>query len=485
MIYDIIIVGSGPSGLTMAHTLSSNNLNLKILVVDKNDSIGGCHRVKRINNYFTEHGPRIYSSAYVNFKTLLSEINVNFNELFTPYNFQFTTIGNKTIFSTMNFKEFGVFALDFFKLVANENYGKNISIGEHMTKNKFTNKSIKIIDGICRLTDGAGADRYTLNEFLQLFNQQLFYGIYQPKLPNDLGLFKIWKQFLERRNVDFFLETDVKSIENNENGILCANIINDNKISRLQAKKLILAIPPINFVKILEKSENIVKYSFNNIFGSFEKLKDWSELTKYLEYIQITFHWNEKIKLEKVYGFPSSEWGIAFIVLSDYMHFSEEKSKTVISTTITITDKKSIVTNKIPNQCTENEIIREVIRILRISFPNLPNPTLSLFNPNTKYINNKWKSDDTAFVSSSIVQKNIPFKSGTLSNLYNVGTHNGFHTYNFTSLESAVTNALVLSNEIFPELRHKYKLKESITIKNIVLVLFVIFILWIIVYYGK
>lgn len=38
--------------------------------------------------------------------------------------------------------------------------------------------------------------------------------------------------------------------------------------------------------------------------------------------------------------YSNTDWGIAAIVLSDYMTFKESQSKTVISCAITINDKK-------------------------------------------------------------------------------------------------------------------------------------------------
>ena len=91
MIYDLIIIGGGPAGLTLAHCCS-NIKNLKILVIDRENQIGGCHRVNRVNynneKIFTEHGPRIYSSSYKNFDFLLNEMNTSLIKIFKPYNFQ-------------------------------------------------------------------------------------------------------------------------------------------------------------------------------------------------------------------------------------------------------------------------------------------------------------------------------------------------------------------------------------------------------------
>ena len=84
MNYDLIIIGAGPSGLALAHYCASKNL--KIIIIDRENSIGGCHRVRRIKykdeEIFTEHGPRIYLSSFVNFMELLNEFGYNFDELF-------------------------------------------------------------------------------------------------------------------------------------------------------------------------------------------------------------------------------------------------------------------------------------------------------------------------------------------------------------------------------------------------------------------
>ena len=48
--YDYIIVGAGPTGLTLALYLAK--LNKKIIVIEKENTIGGIHRVKRDNGLF-------------------------------------------------------------------------------------------------------------------------------------------------------------------------------------------------------------------------------------------------------------------------------------------------------------------------------------------------------------------------------------------------------------------------------------------------
>ena len=83
MNYDYAIIGGGPTGMTLAWILSKQKKN--VILIEKDDVLGGCHKVLRINGYFTEHGPRIYSNSYLMFIEILSDMNINFEDLFTLY----------------------------------------------------------------------------------------------------------------------------------------------------------------------------------------------------------------------------------------------------------------------------------------------------------------------------------------------------------------------------------------------------------------
>lgn len=463
-IYDYTIVGNGPCGLTIAYILSTHNK--KVLVIG-DDAVGGCHRVRRVDGYFTEHGPRIYSDSYVNTIALLNSMGINFYDYFTPYNFSMSRIGGENIF---NFKVIELFWLtyEFIRLMFNPQHGKSITCLEFMNKHHFTDKTIDYIDRLCRLTDGAGADKYTLHELLQLVNQNAFYKIYQPNKPNDVGLFKTIKKKL--KNVDFVIGHVTKLFSKN-NFITNIELIGDKKMV-LNVKNCILAIPPVNLMNILFSSNNLIK----NAFGKFDKVYKWTMKNRYNMYIPIVFHWNKKLNLPKVYGFPKTEWGIAFIVLTDYMTF--KKSRTVISTTITIMNKKSLSINKYPDECTKQELIEQVFEQLKQSFPTLENPTKAILSPANTKINNKWHSIDDAYMMTTDSGSNnyIPIKS-SFNNLYSIGTHSGKHIYSFTSMESAVTNGIYLSNLLTGK---KFPIKSPFTIRHVFLliVIIIVFQIW-------
>ncbi len=472
--HDYIIIGAGPSGLTLAYYLS--NLNKKILLIDRESSIGGCHRVRRVNNLFTEHGPRIYTNNYKNFMTILQLMNTSFDKLFTPYNFDLGNIGSSVI-SNLHPSEILTLISSYLYFMLDNNPSKQITMLQYSNQHNFSQSTKDYIDRLCRLTDGAGIDRYTLYEFFELINQNALYTIYQPKLPNDKGLFKYWQESLIDNKVDIRLDTSLIKINMKENHIQSLTISNNNKMYDVSAKRYILAIAPKQLVDVLGNSSIDVR----NIFIPFDSLKKWEKETEYLTYIPITFHWNTKLKLKKIWGFPSTEWGIASIILSEYMKFDNPLSQTVISVCITIPNAYSSYIKKTPNQCNQNELIDEVFRQLKELFPNLSMPTVSLLSPGVYYKDGKWHTQDSSFVFT----KYGYLKQNNYKNLYNVGTYNGNSFYAFTSMESAVTNALYLLHELEPHTRQQIPILELFTINRFILIIIIILMIVYLIFFFR
>ncbi|MFW5721261.1 MAG: NAD(P)-binding protein, partial [Bacteroidota bacterium] len=86
--YQYVIYGGGPTGMTLAYLLSKNNK--KVLLVEKEDKLGGCWKVEWFKNkYFTEHSPRV----------LLQDTNSSLFKLFNKISFNWkeetvSTYGN-------------------------------------------------------------------------------------------------------------------------------------------------------------------------------------------------------------------------------------------------------------------------------------------------------------------------------------------------------------------------------------------------------
>ena len=240
--YEYIIVGGGPTGMTLAWLLEDKNK--KILLIEKEDELGGCHRVKRVDGYFSEHGPRVYSNGYLTFIHLLKEMGLDFNHFFTLYKDNMSSINEKNIGKFTN-KEKKSLSLAFLKLIFNNDYGKHVSLKEFAETNNFSVDSLDYLERFCRLTDRAKMENYTLFQFLQILNQHFFYNIYQPTLPNDKGLIKSWEEkLIETGNIDILKGTTVVKLNENNNLVESITISNKEDTKIVYGNKIILAVPP-------------------------------------------------------------------------------------------------------------------------------------------------------------------------------------------------------------------------------------------------
>ena len=442
MNFDYIIVGAGPSGLTFAQLASLKNK--KILILDKETSVSGCHRASYINNYFTEHSPRVYSSAYVNTMNIIKMWNKKWSDFFTPYYFNFTKIGTYTITEILSIYEIFILSFAFFIYAVKDE--SDTSIYNFMTTWNFSQKSIDYIDKICRLIDGANAHRYSVTEFFNLINQQSLYTLYQPKKPLDLDFFNIWTRFLTSNHVEIQLNTTINDILLHNNQVYC--LIDQNN-KKYFANQYIFAIPPYTLAQI--SSKNLQSILPNNF-------KQYAVNTNYEKYIGITFHWNHKLKLKKIWGFPQSEWGVAFINLSDYMDIDTQ----IISSVITISNKKSIELNKTALECSNQELKQQVFNVIKTAYDiNIPYD-MAIVNP----------IQDTAFFKA-VGESFIEFNTKA-NNLWMLGTQNGYSFYSATSMESACSNAIALYNKLEND---NILIKRPLTILSLIIIILIIFII--------
>jgi protoporphyrinogen oxidase len=472
--YDLVIVGAGPAGLALAHTTSS--IYRRVLIIDKEQEIGGCHRVKRnIDGMFTEHGPRIYLSTYYNFFNLVNELGLEIEEIFINYKYSFFDIAYSKILPNYNFYEIMMLTMSYLMFFIDDDYGKDISLYEYLRGRGFSHKVIELFDRLCRFTDGGNIYSYSLNKILKMADNNIIMKIYQPKLPLDIVLFNTWKKFLSNRGVDFMLGFYITDYDIQNNNI---EIITLNNSEKIKCGKIVFAVPPVALL-------NIIKYEdeLKNTFGNYNELERWVDKTKYIDYISITYHFKDKLELPFINGLTfDTEWGIVLINLSDYMNKVENGYSTVLSTAISICNRNSNYTYKKANECTAEELIKEVHRQIKESiFDDLSDDYTAIVNPNNYYNvhKNKWECKDNAYFNV-YNEKYIPFES-SINNLYNLGTHNGKSYISYTTIESAVSNAIYLAGELYPEVQSKYTIYKGITGKNIIMV--IIIIIFVLLYY--
>jgi hypothetical protein len=370
-------------------------------------------------------------------------------------------------------------------MTLNDSY-KEITLMEYLSSHDFSNASIDILDRIGRLTDGGSADTYTLFSFLQILNQNFLYGIYQPRVPNDVGLFRIWEDALLKRGVvimknatidQFIMDpatatatstatataTSTATASAKVLGVAVSDARSESKPIVCGCNNIILACPPQEVQRILSAHDEL-----GAAFGpDFERFQ---EETQYLPYISVIFHWSSKLEVPKIWGYPRTAWGVGNIVLSDYMDFNDPRSRTVISTVITMPDAPSdnVHLNVSANEISDKRgVMNEVFRQLRQVYPDLPEPdyqflTQSAYDADQR----RWVPFNHAFMTTT--HGYVPNRSVLYENLYNCGVQNGNSSYSFTSMESSVANAIHLATELQPELvdLKLTKVREAVTVRS-------------------
>jgi hypothetical protein len=350
----------------------------------------------------------------------------------------------------------------------NSSYGKHKSMLAFMRDYDFSQESIDFMDRCCRVSDGAGADRFSVWQFLQLFNQNGWYNIYQPRLPNDVGLFPKMAVALQENNVTIKLQTTVTSITMGSGKITGIITQQGSNTVSYSCSNLIFAVSPkdLGLLSALVPSPQ-----------PFGDLSTWIPKSSYNNDIAVIFHWDSDIHLKSVWGFPYSDWGVISIVLSDYMDFNDLRSKTVISTCITYLDRPNrngITANEMSNPA---DLINEVFSQLCETYPNLPPPSFKLLSPTVYYQNGAWTEYDSAFFDS-FDTKYLSSKS-LIDNLFQVGIQNGHSPLHITTFEAAVSNALYFVNQ---HSESKISIKHPLEIKTILFTIIFIIILLVVLF---
>ena len=470
--YDYVVVGAGPTGLALAQVLS---ISSRVLLLEKRDVLGGCHGVTRVHDgMMTEHGPRIYIDNFLMFKELLNDMGVQFDDLFVKYNFSTVSMMLEAV-RVLSLREIATLGWSFMTL--NDSY-KETTLLEYLSSHDFSTASIDILDRIGRLTDGGSADTYTLFSFLQILNQNFLYGIYQPRVPNDVGLFRVWEDALLKRGVVIMKNATIDRFivdAGSENaasatvlGVAISDARSESKPIVCGCNNIILACPPQEVQRILSAHEELGA-AFGLEFDRFQ------EETQYLPYISVIFHWSSKLEVPKIWGYPRTAWGVGNIVLSDYMDFNDARSRTVISTVVTMPDAPSdnahlnVSANEISDK---RAVMNEVFRQLQQVYPDLPQPdyqflTQSAYDADQR----RWVPFNHAFMTTT--HGHVPNRSVLYDNLYNCGVQNGNSSYSFTSMESSVANAMHLATELQPDLVHLNltKAREATTVRSSVAII--------------
>ena len=461
--YDYIIIGGGPSGINCALELSK--LGNKVALVESLEDIGGCHRVRYTNNKIinnnrivhTEHGPRIYLGAYLNFWDWVRKFDIKKEEHFKQYKFDLLSKDVTSFMSMFKIHELLSFVVVyFFYCILRIPYSTNYSVEKFVKTFRFTETGKVNLNKICRLIDGGNIDKTLIGALIDAFDIGLMYKIYEPRQPMNTLLWDKVKKKLKHRNVDLYLNTKVEKIQKGK-------VYTSNKV--LQTDKVIVTVPPVALSKIDGVSELI---GYNR-----EQLKKIALSQEYEPYVSSTIGF-KKLQKKSVWGIAGKHpWGIVDIDMGKYF---DTIDGSMFIASVTHPDKIDPKTNMTANQMNETMFLDRIVELIKEKYEISEEPIIKTLSPSVKKVNGVWKEVDRSYMFSPPGFMKPSIELQNKNKVWITGHHlgNSFHAYN--SMESALQNSNTLLSNLEPKI--DVRNKEPFRLSTLILVVFLLIIIY-------
>lgn len=431
-IYDYIIYGAGPTGMTLAYLLAKNNKS--VCLVEKEDKIGGCWKVEWKNGkYFTEHAPRVLLENNSSFFKLLYQIGFNYkNETVSTYGTLFETNKKILYFFWKHLK-----LSDYLKIISGTFNLKNLTVSEWLDKINISESGRKAFT-IFSILLANSPDKLLVSE---LFESSSFPVMFLQFIDNEKWI-NLLANELVKLKVDIFLHHSLdKLMYDITNDKITQGIILNSKTWKgkghiiLFGNNHILTFPPKAMANFLETQTNIVRNNWKELQN--DKLYKWLDNSTYYSF-GFQLHFKDKINLQDKEWCWScmNDYNLILLPTSQYQkEFTKNKDiKTVWSCTIVDTSKFIKKFNKTINEMSKDEIINDILNILNVK----PDKITFYDGLQKKKVNRKvqWISKDSAF---SVGKSGIVKSKGYLKNLEWIGPHN---TIGVTVINKAVNIAV-------------------------------------------
>jgi len=446
--YDYIVYGGGPTGMTLAYLLSKNNF--KILLIEKENKLGGCWKVEwQHNKYFTEHSPRVLlkDSSSSLFK-LFNQINFNWKEETV------STYGNifETNYKILSFFLENMSLIDLIKIIGLflGNYQNNQTVLEWSVENKITTKGIKALE-IFSIALANSPNKLLVSELVESGNFPIMFLQFKD---NEKWI-NLLEQKLIKNNVTIWKNAKLLKLYKKNNVIESSDILKDGLIKKVYGKKHLLTLPPLAFQELINNNKIL-----QNNWLDYNLFNKWVENSYYISF-GFQFHFKEKQNQDvfnKWCDTCKNKYNIIILPTSNYTNKYSYDNKIKEVWSGTIVDTKDI------NHLTKNQIIKIITSLLKV------NPDIVTLYDGTIKKNGKWYSKDSAF---SLGKSGVILSKGTLDNLETIGPHN---EKGITTINKAVKIAVEWIDKNNLE---TFKLKEK-KINYVILILVILFIVYLI-----
>ena len=446
------IIGSGPTGLSLAYILGINGYNIDL--IEQSSTLGGSWNSEFIDkDFWSENSPRVIVTGKYT-KYLLQNIGMNKDDLHHIYGNFFETYYKffEFFYYKFDFNDYYKFLSIFLQYSFKES---NFTLQNVLDNSDLTKNAKDAITLLC-ITVNDIPSKTNINEFLETLklkqeNLHEMQGIQQFKDSNK------WHNIIEKKlnkldNVKIFKNTKIIKLLQKNNNIYQA--ISDNN-QTFNLDKVFLCTQSNGLLNILENCDFIIQ----NNWYKYDYFKEWASNTFY-NGIGFQLHFNSEVIFSEEWCKSCwSDWNIIILPVSDWLLKKSKNPdiKTVWSCTITNLDVISKNIKKTVNQCSIDEIIKESIYQLKLTL-NIPKPTKVTVSKGLYKKNNKWVSYNTGFTRGSYHY--LPMK-GKISNLFALGAFNDTDYTSVALFETAIRATVKYLQQYEPTVKGFHKTRGN------------------------
>lgn len=422
------IVGGGPSGLSLAYVLATNNY--KVTLIERDDKLGGSWKSDWEDGlYFSENSPRVLSmSPYM--KRFFRQIGLNKED----YGYVYGRLPNMLLKFLLFFYKNGFNLKDILLFVRETIKSKfvkeNITVKNWLDKTSFSKGFRKSLEIFCILMCDR-TDKTNVQSFLHtLTGPGEKNALKQFREPNKWHTL-ILDQFKTMNNVTVLLNTEAKELHEYNSKIYQIKCEDREKTFSIDCDKVFLCTQSNNIIDIVKNSSDVIRNNWN----SYDWLEQWSLNTYYIGFgFTINFTEDDVPMPYEWCWSCGSEWTVIILPVSNWLKVPSKDNnvKTVWSVCIVDMDTRSSYTGKTPNESTREEVIEECLRQIN-NIHKIPKPYKIVTNKRLIKKNGKWMSGKTGFTRNTLGY--LPMK-GKIDNLFALGsftqTSDGIATFGRT-----------------------------------------------------
>ena len=456
-----VIVGAGPTGLSLAYVLANNGYEVDL--IEKDAQLGGSWNAQLAEGkYFSENCPRVmlYPSEFFNF---LFDVGMTLDDFGNVYGNFFQTMIK---FSGFFLKHFSMndYVIFIQGIIYNKLISREVTFQDWLDQSGLSVGAKKALTIFC-VTINAEPHNTHINDFFGAVSPIIH--VKQMRDPNQ-WLNMIQHKFSQLPNIRVHKNMEVINIVGTKDKIerVFAKNCKTAQVRSYDGDRFVIATEPNAFPNMIKNASVSIK----NNWTSYDWINKWAKESYYIGF-GFQLHFREKIDFDNEWCWScEDDWKIIITPVSKWLH---EKSKdplvnTVWSCCIVTMDDKSSKISLTANQCSREQILTECIRQIKQQYSGkLPKPYKVTFSDGLYRKGGKWISKNTGFTRKPGLGY-LPM-CGNIENLFALGCYTEQDNM-IAHSGSAVGSTMKFLDKYEPQVHgfhnkyHKYRLLIMIAI---------------------